>query len=112
MIDTDLIKKMVLECIPENSEFADEDKQEAARLIEAAVIGICSEESTPQGVKELLTGFQNGYGCWLGVVENALLTALERLPPDYTDHIKGAIYGSFLMSQHFLFELEGHNKNK
>lgn len=88
-------------------------KAEARRLIGAAVVGtFLSWEHPYREPKELMTGFEQGYGCWVQTVDETLTAGLEKLPPEYDECTKGKIHGSFRMGLYFLAEIAGAERTR
>ena len=109
-LNIDEIHAAIMAHIPESNDWTELDRREASSLINAVLVSLLGLETHPHEVKENLVGFENGYGCWLDEVEQAVHKGLADLPQQYTDLIKGQVIGAFHMGKAFLFDIEGHNE--
>ena len=96
----------VIQRIPVDAEFDDVAIEEARKILRAALFGR-DNDAASFDIKVNLTGLTNGFGCWLGDVEGALVAALDASTVD--EQYRGEILGSFRMAKHWLFDIEGHN---
>ena len=89
-------------------EFSPDDVREAERVLVACCGVLLGEERLHPGtIKRYLTGFSNGYGCWLGSIEEAIGRAeIEN------EEERALLKGALAMAKAFLFDIEGHNRRR
>ena len=82
----------------------DDYRADTGRLINACC-EVLSGDFDPKQIKDALTGFKNGYGCWLDWVREAI-----RKTEVLGDVDRAAVLGAFEMATAFLFDIERHNQ--
>lgn len=89
-------------------EFSEDDLREAERMLAASCGVLMGGESLhPSTIKKYMTGFSNGYGCWLGAVREAIDKAEIESERD-----RDLLIGAFEMAKAYLFDIEGYNPER
>jgi hypothetical protein len=84
--------------------FSESDLVEVDRVLTACLMAIDDYYTSRREIRELLTGLQNGYSCWLSWISEAIWKA------EIEEDTRHLMYGAFMMAKAYLFDIEGHMK--